>query len=127
MNKYGYFEEIDVILFPEIEKCKYPDYYMEDSMLCDRLFKYENLYCELCLDDGIPFISMINIGDKPVNLLKVSKIFLQEILNEYKSIGFEWTLEQTGKFLSYITKQLSYSYKEQKLINDKIHSLILLV
>lgn len=104
---YTNFKEISINEFPNVDKSKYPDYFYEDSLPANRLFKYNDLYVEIVIDENdIPYVSFINLGYPVRNILKICFPFLTELIDEYGIMGFQWTLKGTTSFLKKYIKIL---------------------
>lgn len=120
-RKFGEFKEIPVDEFPKLEIQIEEKYYENGDSKTDRLFKYDNFYIEVVFEDGIPYLSMLNLG-KPKNILKIGNELFSEMLDKYDCFGFSYTNPKTGKFVERICKRYKNFTKENK--NGIIHTII---
>ncbi|MGL6024801.1 MAG: hypothetical protein ACRCZ9_05640 [Fusobacteriaceae bacterium] len=101
------FREISPSDFPKLDPSQYPDYYMDGIFTVgDRVFTDGETFVELHVDEGVPFLSMINVYGR-CHIFSL-KIVADEIMNEYGKLGFSW--KKDIKNQKYI-KRLSSNYK----------------
>lgn len=120
---YTYFQEIPINDFPYVDKTKYPDYFYENSLPTHRLFKYKNLYMEIVIDDetGYPYLSFINLGKPIKNICQICFPIMNELIDEYGIMGFQWTLKGTTSFLKRFISTLDNKQFVIDILNDKIN------
>ncbi|MGL5594104.1 MAG: hypothetical protein ACRDDH_09235 [Cetobacterium sp.] len=100
---------------PILNPMDFPDYYCSGIYeVGDRVFKLENTYLELSVDEGVALISMIST-DRKGNLFAI-KNKIDELLNEYDSLGFYWV---EGIRNEVFIKRLLKNYEVINTINEE--------
>lgn len=87
-NKYKYFMEIPLELFPKVNKADYPNYWVDQEVDPERIFKYEDFYIGIKVVDQTPYISMINLGKAQSSLFHKGDDLIDDLIEHYGKLGF---------------------------------------
>lgn len=83
------FKEVNVSELDNIDKSKFENYFVEDELKHDRLFKFENYYIGLTEIDEVAFIDIICLEGK-INILTECFKLSKQLFKEYEFLGFSF-------------------------------------
>lgn len=92
------FKEVNVSELDNIDKSKFENYFVEDELKHDRLFKFENYYIGLTEIDQVAFIDIICLEGK-INILTECFKLSKQLFKEYEFLGFSFTENWKSKIL----------------------------
>ena len=83
------FKEVNVNELDNIDKSKFENYFIEDELKHDRLFRLDNYYVGLTEVEGIAFLDIICTEGKGNILTECFKL-TKQLFEEYKFLGFSF-------------------------------------
>ena len=83
------FKEVNVNELDNIDKSKFENYFVEDELKHDRLFKFNNYYVGLTEVEGIAFMDIIRLEGRRNILTECFKLS-EQLFEEYKFLGFSF-------------------------------------
>lgn len=92
------FKEVNVSELDNIDKSKFENYFVEDELKHDRLFKFENYYIGLTEIDQVAFIDIICLEGK-INILTECFKLSKQLFKEYEFLGFSFPENWKSKIL----------------------------
>ena len=92
------FKEVNVSELDNIDKSKFENYFVEDELKHDRLFKFENYYIGLTEIDEVAFIDIICLEGK-INILTECFKLSKQLFKEYEFLGFSFPGNWKSKIL----------------------------
>ena len=92
------FKEVNVSELDNIDKSKFENYFVEDELKHDRLFKFENYYIGLTEIDEVAFIDIICLEGK-INILTECFKLSKQLFKEYEFLGFSFPENWESKIL----------------------------
>ncbi len=92
------FKEVSVSELDNIDKSKFENYFVEDELKHDRLFKFENYYIGLTEIDEVAFIDIICLEGK-INILTECFKLSKQLFKEYEFLGFSFPENWKSKIL----------------------------
>lgn len=92
------FKEVNVSELDNIDKSKFENYFVEDELKHDRLFKFENYYIGLTEIDQVAFIDIICLEGK-INILTECFKLSKQLFKEYEFLGFSFPDNWKSKIL----------------------------
>ena len=92
------FKEVNVSELDNIDKSKFENYFVEDELKHDRLFKFENYYIGLTEIDEVAFIDIICLEGK-INILTECFKLSKQLFKEYEFLGFSFPENWKSKIL----------------------------
>ena len=92
------FKEVNVSELDNIDKSKFENYFVEDELKHDRLFKFENYYIGLTEIDQVAFIDIICLEGK-INILTECFELSKKLFKEYEFLGFSYPEDWESKIL----------------------------